>query len=381
MTDGKIVKTLLKDLLITLDGFATLSLKSKAKRDLAIVRLDAIGDLVLWLDCAKEYRRLYPAQKIVLIANSIWADLARELPFWDEVWSVDLSSFRRNPCYRWRLLRKINQAGFELAIQPTYSRELLLGDSIIRATAATERIGSKGDLSNISVSEKTISDHWYTRVIPAVDKPLMELDRNAEFMSHLSDQEHPPGAPKLPRLTNLPEYLKLKGDYFIVFPGASWSGKQWPVTLFASCLNTLSKQYGWHAVLCGVTPEYQICQSVIDHSSVPKASNLAGKTSLMEFVEIVRGAQLLIGNDTSAVHIASAVNTPSVCILGGGHFGRFMPYTESMEGAKPAAVFFKMPCFGCNWQCSQPHEKGTCVPCISRINVQSVLDGVKRALR
>ena len=48
-----------------------------------IIRQDAIGDFVMWLDTAKEYRKLYPPDKykIVLAGNKIWCDLAEELPF------------------------------------------------------------------------------------------------------------------------------------------------------------------------------------------------------------------------------------------------------------------------------------------------------------
>ena len=41
----------------------------------------------MWLDTAKEYRKLYPPEKyeLVLIGNSLWYSLAKELPYWDKV--------------------------------------------------------------------------------------------------------------------------------------------------------------------------------------------------------------------------------------------------------------------------------------------------------
>jgi ADP-heptose:LPS heptosyltransferase len=107
---------------------------------------------------------------------------------------------------------------------------------------------------------------------------------------------------------------------------------------------------------------------------------LAGKTSLPEFVEVIRQARLLISNETSAVHIAAAVKTPSVCILGGGHFGRFLPYPEKVVNCKPVAVFKKMACFGCNWKCNQPHNVNGCVPCIEQIEMPDVISAVDVAL-
>ena len=41
--------------------------------------------------------------------------------------------------------------------------------------------------------------------------------------------------------------------------------------------------------------------------------SLIGQAS-PELVEVIRGAKCLVGNDTGAVHIASSVKTPSLCI-------------------------------------------------------------------
>ena len=43
-----------------------------------LIRVDAIGDFVLWLDTAKEYRKLYPSEeyRIVLVGNKLWGELA-----------------------------------------------------------------------------------------------------------------------------------------------------------------------------------------------------------------------------------------------------------------------------------------------------------------
>lgn len=55
----------------------------------AIVRLDLIGDFILWLNAAKKFRNLYPNAKLTLIANQAWSDLARLLPYWDDMIMID----------------------------------------------------------------------------------------------------------------------------------------------------------------------------------------------------------------------------------------------------------------------------------------------------
>ena len=58
----------------------------------------------------------------------------------------------------------------------------MIGDSLVRASGAKQRIGSAGDLSNISDFEKSISDCWYTHLVPSSSAPVSELERNAEFL-------------------------------------------------------------------------------------------------------------------------------------------------------------------------------------------------------
>ena len=104
-----------------------------------LIRQDAIGDFIIWLDTAKEYRKYYPPEnyKIILIGNELWFDLAKELPFWDEVLPVNLEAFKTLSFYRWKILRKVRSLGAKIAIQPTFSREFYHGDSLVRASNAS----------------------------------------------------------------------------------------------------------------------------------------------------------------------------------------------------------------------------------------------------
>jgi len=234
------------------------------------------------------------------------------------------------------------------------------------------RIGSQGDLSNISARDKTIADRWYTCLLPATPEPLMELERNAELISHLSGQSFNASLPVLPVLTTLPADLKPANDYFILFPGASKPGRRWPPAQFASVLEQLQQRYSWQPVICGTPAEIELCATVTQKTTA-SCLNLAGKTSLLELAELIRNARLLIGNETSAVHFAAAVSTPAVCILGGGHYGRFMPYPDHVEGFKPVPAIHEMSCFNCNWHCNQAHDPSGPAPCVSQISVEFVL--------
>jgi len=50
------------------------------------------------------------------------------------------------------------------------------------------------------------------------------------------------------------------------------------------------------------------------------------QTTLIQLAELVHNAELLISNDTSAVHIGVAVNAKVICVSNGNTYGRFVPY-------------------------------------------------------
>ena len=83
--------------------------------------------------------------------------------------------------------------------------------------------------------------------------------------------------------------------------------------------------------------DIQVGEALIAIMNIP-AVNMADETDLTELVAIIKDAQFLLGNDTSAVHIATAVATPAFCLLGGGHYGRFMPYDIENKTKKPHPV-------------------------------------------
>jgi ADP-heptose:LPS heptosyltransferase len=76
-----------------------------------------------------------------------------------------------------------------------------------------------------------------------------------------------------------------------------------------------------------------------------------GLFSLEENIALIAGARALVGMDSCHIHIAGALGTPAVGILGGGQFGDFAPWGES---ARFRWVHHRMECYGCNWICPFP---------------------------
>lgn len=368
----KFYKYVDRGILYFINIWITLQPSPKIKSGVCIIRLDAIGDFVLWLDSAKEYRLIYPDQKITLVANDLWADFAKNFNYWDEVIALNTRRFHKNIFYRCSFMLAIRGKGFYDIIQPTYSRAFEFGDSIVLASGSPSRIGSSGDLSNTSYASKKLSDTWYTKILPATNSNLMELDRNAEFTRNLSGGIFEPSIPFVPPLANVKGCFRIQGSYFLIYPGNPKNNKRWATSNYCSLLNQIQSQYDLQPILCGSFDEYTLCQEVRVRSG-GIAINMAGDISLAESVELIRGAELVIGNDSSPCHIASSVGTPSVAIVGGGQYGRFFPYPDRLEGVKPLVANFEMECYQCHWKCNMKIEGSNELPCISKISVSNVL--------
>ena len=349
------------------------------KGTVLIIRVDAIGDFLLWLDSAKDLRRLYPKGQyyMVLLGNETWFELAQNIDYWDEVWKIDRIKFARNILYRWEILKKIRKAGFEIVIQPTISREFDIGDALICASGAPHRIGSIGDLCNMNKRLKSFADRWYTKLIPVSGEQLMELERNAEFMRVLGTNDFKAHVQVL-CLSKKFDGVSIIDNYYVIFPGASSQYKRWPLQRFVALIKRIYQATGWVGIICGSQNE-EMLGNVLEQSVNVPIKNYIGKTSLSELTKIISEAHLLVGNDTSAIHLAAAVSTPAVCIVGGGHFGRFLPYhlNEKTDRLLPTAVFHKMKCYGCNWWCVFSPSNEEAVPCITNVTVEDVWREVK----
>lgn len=348
-----------------------------------VVRLEAIGDFVIWLDAARALVKQYHLQgySVVLLGNKVWADWAREMKVADEVWGIDVGQFCNFFPYRWQWLRRIRQAGFKIAIQPAYSRVFLTGDSLVRASGAVERIGSTGGETRIKLWLQSWSNCWYTRLIPATPIPLMELKRNAEFMRGLGLTEFQARLPTIPQAPSEHTNCLPRQPYAVLVPAASWTGREWPIENFIKIGRRLGVG-GLNIVVVGASADRERVGGLID--GLPgEPVDLVGKTTLGELAEVLRRATVVLTNETSTLHIGAAVGAPVVCVLGGGHFGRFAPYeieTADENQNLPIIVAQPMPCYGCNWICKYPRKSGEAVKCIQDISVERVWHAVEMTL-
>ncbi|MCB0355077.1 MAG: lipopolysaccharide heptosyltransferase II [Bdellovibrionales bacterium] len=96
-----------------------------------------------------------------------------------------------------------------------------------------------------------------------------------------------------------------------IVPGSRWYTKRWHWTRYRALAQKLYEQ-GLQVLILGAKEEEEIAEKVAAGLSVV---NLCGKTSLPEMAYCVANSDALVCNDSLALHIGSAVQTPTVAIF------------------------------------------------------------------
>lgn len=367
--------------------------RAHVSKTILVIRLDAIGDCILWLDQAKEFKKKYPNHKIVLLYNKAWYDIAERLPWFDECISFDRSKICEKKYYR-QVLAHINIYTYEKVFSPVYSRDFFTVDWFVHNVHALEKIGYEGDYQNNrdialrnlycsrnmnSLNMKKKADGWYTMMVPNDPSMEMELQKNAHFIRQTINSSFSSSLPYIPFALQFPKEL-CNLSYTILFLGASTENKMWPIDKFVEIVPFLSDTT---IILCGSEKERNVAnkfKALYDGNK--RILDMTGKTSLIDLIGVISQASLVISNDTSASHIAVATRTRSICLLGGGHYGRFHPYQvenikeEDRQYLPKVVVSSDQSCFKCNFSCKFPLQNNRW-KCINEIHVESVVEAIK----
>jgi ADP-heptose:LPS heptosyltransferase len=157
-----------------------------------------------------------------------------------------------------------------------------------------------------------------------------------------------------------------------VFAAARVPCKDYP--LLGAALAPVCKQHGFSVLALGGVAgrEREVNRNVVDtlrKHGIP-ALNFSGRLQLAESAALLANCRLAAGVETSLAHIVCALSVPNVIVLGGGHFGRFMPYSP-----KTTAVCLPLECFNCDWGCRYPDTY-----CITGIKPTTITQAVRIAL-
>ncbi len=337
------------------------------QKRLLIIKTDAIGDYILsrnFIEIVKK-SEIFKDHKIDLLGNELWRDLALQYDssFTTDFFFISPDDLYESPLKTMKLGWQLFKNNYETILQPTYARTFI-NDGLAGLTAAKQVIGFEGDTERINIKYKIKTDRFYSRRIPLPANIRFEFERSRFFFENVLKQPVNESGPFLPV-----EKSNRRG--VIIFPGSGVFKRNWEKENFLALIQLILKNTSQPVILAGGTAELQTDDYLMENLPPGSVDNLTGKTSLPQLVELVGNAALVIANETSAVHIAAATKTKSICVLGGGHFGRFAPYPDHIE-SKPVCVYYRMDCYHCNWNCIYQTSENEPYPCISNVSLERV---------
>jgi ADP-heptose:LPS heptosyltransferase len=106
---------------------------------------------------------------------------------------------------------------------------------------------------------------------------------------------------------------RLPASYALVHPGATSPSRRWPPERFAAVGDALAAR-GLAVAVIGRSDERATAGSVAAAMRAP-CLDLCGQTDLGGLAALLRGAALLVGNDSGPAHLAAALGTSSVTVF------------------------------------------------------------------
>lgn len=367
----------------------------KRKRIL-VYRPDNIGDMILFSGGLKHIRNLYPSDHITLAVQEHVVNLVELCPYVDScisseslTWWGRLAGIKIPPVGRLtKIINVVNALwnkwfnAYDEIIFPVKSPDKvhLQTVDLLRAQKVFKIVGCHLNLPDgLQVdARKTRRDGVANFDVSSYDPWQHELITNRDFLAFLGC--------KVPSVEDVkPIYWLADDDIDFVsdlqkdnklvlglFPGASVDHKAWAPSNYSELSRGLGDKYVY--VIFGGVNDMEITGRVANEiyrgNKNSKVVNLAGKTGLRDLVKSISSCDILLSMDSAALHIGISLGIATVGIVGGGHYGRFVPWGEEERNLCLSKI---LDCFHCNWICVR--EKAEC---IEDVTPQAVIDLINK---
>jgi heptosyltransferase II len=274
-----------------------------------------LGDAVMSLPAIRAIRQVLPHVHLAVLARPSVADLyARETA----IDQVILYPAPKGLGARREFAARLRAERFDGAILLQNAFDAAL---IVWLAGIPERIGYRRDGRGMLL----------TRAIP-VPEPgdiprherfyYLELLRRAGLIERFPES----GAIRLDGIAEARQAgaahlsaLSVAGPVIGISPGAAYGdAKRWLPERFAESGRQLAGQLAASVLVFGAAAERPLCETVAEplRRAGIDARNLAGQTSLREFIDLAAACRLFLTNDSGAMHIGSALGVPTVAVFG-----------------------------------------------------------------
>jgi heptosyltransferase I len=295
---------------------------SDEPKRILIIKPSALGDIVLTLPVLTALKRSFPYARIAWLVRPEFAPLITGHPYIDDIiifdrkhlskWWYNTDSFKKFMS----LKRQLKKEHFDLVFD---FQGLFRTGYFSWVTGCKRRFGMAGarEFAHLFYTDKISQDassihlvDYYLKIVEAAGVNNSE----AEF-------KLPENAGATAVVDKLLKSQGINGKYAVLVPGAAQPNKRWPSERFAELADKIGSQFGMQIVATGSQGEREYIEAI-----GKRVINLAGKTSVRELIPLMKGASLVVSNDTGPGHIAAAVGVPIVMIFGPTNPARVCPY-------------------------------------------------------
>lgn len=307
-----------------------------------IIKLRAIGDVVMATPVIEILRRRFPDRHIAFLTEEASADIVSNNPFLDECITLPRRSWQALPWWkswpaRFRFYRDLRRRQFDLVID-------LFGNP--RSALLTLLSGAPHRLGYAFRGRK----YCYTRAVPPRGGQIHEVEFHFDALRAIDV----PVLPVMPRIDVPPDLIQKARQWLAengitdrqkligLNPGGGWAIKRWPPDRFAALADALVEAYDARILLLWGPGEQPIIDAVVRH--MKRKALVLPPASLIELAAYIQHCSLLISNDSGPMHIAAGLGVPTI-----GIFGPTNPLLQGPYGPGHRIVREEtVPCLGCN---------------------------------
>jgi len=323
-----------------------------------------IGDAVMTLPAVASIRATYPEARLAVLAKPWVADIYGLFSDIDEI--ILFESRFDSPSGVFRLAGKLKNENFDAAILLQNAIEAAI---IALAARIPLRAGYDSDARGLLLTHSVKR----TKAVKQVHQTLYYLEMVKALGCvpvsgdlRLKDRIDPAEARK-----TAGKFIPGKKDLLVgMAPGATYgAAKRWFPDRFAKVADKLADHFPARIIALGGRNDVATAREIAQAASAPLI-NLAGKTTLREAIHLIAQCDLFISNDSGLMHIAGALNIPTLAI-----FGSTNPITTGPLGDRSVIIRKAVSCSPC--------LKETCPKdfrCMALISVDEVFDEARKLL-
>jgi heptosyltransferase-1 len=292
-----------------------------------IIKPSALGDIILALPALSALKRSFPEARISWLVRPESAPLLERHPDLDEIILFDRKQLAKWWCSSGSfnalrsLIRQLKAGRFDLVFD---FQGLFRTGYFSWVTGCKRRFGM--------ANAREFGPLFYTHKVEQTEDCVHLVDYFLKIVGQMGATDLKVEF-VLPRVKEAADSIKRIlaqnnvpiEKYAVFVPGSAHKDKCWPRGRFAELAERIAERFGLAIVACGSAGEVNIVKEMKTLSRTPIV-DLAGKTTLKELVELLRGARLVVSNDTGPGHIAAALGTPMVMMFGWSNPARIMPY-------------------------------------------------------